>query len=433
MVYRTTSRSGAMENPAYDGGYSPNEWSNPDMMLKNGQMPYASKQATSPTQAPPPEPPVMGSTAPVLNRSRPTYEQSTPGAWNYQGNLPGVPGNFHNAKQYGHIDFNAPDVPQQFHNAGKYAPQGWNQPELREGWDAPTWQGFNASDFQEYKDPGYDYRLAQGQQAMMRQAAAGSGAFGGATGKALVRYGQQQGANEFAAARNRAMQDYQTGLNRAQLDRQVSQQDYQNQLQQNLYDRQFGQQDFLNQQGIADRRNQFGQQQFTNQFNIADRTAQTDQQTFSNFNNIAQQENAFGQQQFQNRMDVDQQQRRRALEDYKIAEARAVQNRAFNMQDLSLENSARAAEFAQLSGMSSTGLQATGQTISGGNQATVGGAQANTQAGGAAGAGAMGAANAAVQGYQHSYNAWRDQAAMSAQMSAGLMGMAGTIIGAAIM
>ena len=343
---------------------------------------------------------------PVYQGGRPSYNQSTPGAWNYQSNLPGSPSQFHSASQYGNIGFNAPGVPNQFHSASQHAPQGW---------DAPTWQGFNAQDFQQYKDPGYEYRMAQGQQALMRQAAAGSGAFGGAAGKALVRYGQQQGANEFAAARNRAMQDYQTGLNRAQLDRGVQQQD------------------FMNQQGMADRRNQFGQQQFQNRFNISDRQMQAQQQTFSNFNSVAQQQNAFNQQQFQNQFDTANQQRRNELESYKIAEARAVQNRAFNMQDLAQENSARAAEFAQLSGMSNQGLNAVGITNDAGNRAMQGQTSSNAQAADAAGSGAMGAANAGVQGYQMSYNAWRDQASMSAQMSAGLMGMAGTIIGAAIM
>ena len=426
MVYRKTTRSEGMANPDYDGG-TPNKWESPNM-VKTGGNPsslYGKQEVeTMPTQ--------QSSPPPVLNRNRPTYNQSTPGNFNFNYQNVSTP-DFMGSRDRAEVGFNAPDVPQQFHHASQYAPQGWDNPALREGWKPPTWEGFNAQDFQEYKDPGYDYRLAQGQQAMMRQAAAGSGAFGGATGKALVRYGQQQGANEFAAARNRAMQDYQTGLNRAQLDRQVSQQDYQNQLQQNLYDRQFGQQDFMNQQGIADRRNQFGQQQFTNQFNNSAQEMQAQQQTFQNFNNVNQQQNQFNQQNYQNQVTAEDQRRRRSLEEYKIAEARAVQNRAFNMQDLAQENAARAAEFAQLSGMSNAGLQATGQTISGGNQATAGGAQANTQVGDAAGSGAMGAANAAVQGYQHSYNAWRDQAAMSAQMSAGLMGMAGTIIGAAIM
>ena len=407
--------------------------------------------------------------SPVFKKTHDSYKKSTPGAWNFKSNAPGVPNtirspSFSSASKHANVNFNAPEagfinardqIPGQFHNAGQYAPDGWNAPRLREGWDAPTWQGFNAQDFEQYKDPGYHMRLAEGERALMRQAAAGSGAYGGSTGKALVRYGQQQGANEFAAARGRAMQDYQTRLHKSQLNRQVSQQDYQNQLQQRLYDRQFGQQDFLNQQGIADRHNQFNQQRFQNFNNvaqqentynmgIADRDFQAQQQRFSNFNNIAQQRNAFAQanhrsavqqaqQQYQNQVAAEQQRRRQELEDYKIAEARAVQNRAFNMQDLAQENAARAAEFAQLTGMSNQGLQATGQTISGGNQATGAEAQSNLQGASAAGQGAMGAANAAVQGYQYSYNAWRDQAAMSAQMSSSLFGMAGTIIGAGIM
>ena len=266
--------------------------------------PPAPVQTTPPVQPPAPVPNQPMPT-PTFNPVRPTYDQATPGDWNYQmGNVP----------------------------------------------EAARWQGFNAQDFQNYKDPGYDYRLAQGQQALMRQQAAGSGAFGGAAGKALVRYGQQQGSNEFAAARNRAMQDYQIGVNRQQQD-----------------------------------------------------------------------------------MDREQLMRRNSLEDYKIAEARAVQNRAFNMQDLAQENQARAAEFAQLSGMSSQGLNAVGMTTQAGNQAVQGQTQANMQGANAQGQGAIGAANASLQGYQMSYNAWRDSAMMSTTMSGALMGMAGTIIGAAIM
>lgn len=47
------------------------------------------------------------------------------------------------------------------------------------------------------KSPGYEFRLGEGQKALERSAAARGGLFGGATGKALTRYGQDYGSNEY--------------------------------------------------------------------------------------------------------------------------------------------------------------------------------------------------------------------------------------------
>ena len=60
---------------------------------------------------------------------------------------------------------------------------------------------FGAEDFQ--KDPGYDFRLQEGQRALERSAAARGNLFSGATGTALTRYGQDYGSNEFKNAYNR--------------------------------------------------------------------------------------------------------------------------------------------------------------------------------------------------------------------------------------
>ena|SRR3990167_1736243 len=60
---------------------------------------------------------------------------------------------------------------------------------------------FGAEDFQ--KDPGYDFRLQEGQKALERGAAASGGLFSGRTGKALTQYGQDYGSNEFMNAYNR--------------------------------------------------------------------------------------------------------------------------------------------------------------------------------------------------------------------------------------
>lgn len=52
-------------------------------------------------------------------------------------------------------------------------------------------------------DPGYAFRLAEGQKALERSAAARGGLMSGATGKALTRYGQEMGSQEYANAFNR--------------------------------------------------------------------------------------------------------------------------------------------------------------------------------------------------------------------------------------
>lgn len=53
-------------------------------------------------------------------------------------------------------------------------------------------------------DPGYAFRLEEGQKALERSAAARGGLLSGATGKNLLRYGQQMGSQEYQNAYNRA-------------------------------------------------------------------------------------------------------------------------------------------------------------------------------------------------------------------------------------
>jgi hypothetical protein len=60
---------------------------------------------------------------------------------------------------------------------------------------------FTAGDFQ--KDPGYEFRMAEGQKALERSAAARGGLRGGRTLKALSRYGQDFASNEYQNAYNR--------------------------------------------------------------------------------------------------------------------------------------------------------------------------------------------------------------------------------------
>jgi hypothetical protein len=64
---------------------------------------------------------------------------------------------------------------------------------------------FTSADFQQ--DPGYAFRMAEGQKALERSAAARGGLQGGAFGKALSRYGQDYASNEYGNAYNRFNQD----------------------------------------------------------------------------------------------------------------------------------------------------------------------------------------------------------------------------------
>lgn len=52
-------------------------------------------------------------------------------------------------------------------------------------------------------DPGYDFRLAEGEKAMQRMQSAGGTRYGGGALKAAMRYGQDYSSNEFSNAVNR--------------------------------------------------------------------------------------------------------------------------------------------------------------------------------------------------------------------------------------
>jgi len=64
-------------------------------------------------------------------------------------------------------------------------------------------------------DPGYAFRLAEGQKALDRQAAARGGLISGGALKAATRYGQEMGSQEFQNAYQRAMAQEATNYNRA--------------------------------------------------------------------------------------------------------------------------------------------------------------------------------------------------------------------------
>jgi hypothetical protein len=63
------------------------------------------------------------------------------------------------------------------------------------------------------KDPGYGFRLAEGQKALDRQAAARGGLISGGALKAAQRYGQEMGTQEYTNAFNRYQTERQARLN----------------------------------------------------------------------------------------------------------------------------------------------------------------------------------------------------------------------------
>lgn len=71
---------------------------------------------------------------------------------------------------------------------------------------------FTMADFA--KDPGYQFRMDEGQKALERSAAARGGLLSGGTGRALTRYGQDYGSQEYSNAYGRFNADRTTRFNR---------------------------------------------------------------------------------------------------------------------------------------------------------------------------------------------------------------------------
>lgn len=65
----------------------------------------------------------------------------------------------------------------------------------------------------EQNDPGYQFRLAEGQKALERSAAAKGNLLTGGTAKAEQAYGQNYASNEYQNVYNRSLQQYQQGYN----------------------------------------------------------------------------------------------------------------------------------------------------------------------------------------------------------------------------
>lgn len=78
----------------------------------------------------------------------------------------------------------------------------------------PASFSFTGADFNKFQDPGYAFRLAEGQRALDRTAAARGGLISGNALKAAQRYGQEMGSQEFQNAYNRALTGYNAAVQR---------------------------------------------------------------------------------------------------------------------------------------------------------------------------------------------------------------------------
>jgi len=67
---------------------------------------------------------------------------------------------------------------------------------------------FSFSNQAMYQDPGYAFRLSEGQKTLDRQAAARGGLISGGALKAATRFGQDMGSQEYQSAYNRALTGY---------------------------------------------------------------------------------------------------------------------------------------------------------------------------------------------------------------------------------
>jgi hypothetical protein len=75
---------------------------------------------------------------------------------------------------------------------------------------ASKYTPFSMAQFQ--ADPGYGFRLSEGQKALERSAAARGGLISGGAAKAATRYGQEMASNEYTNAFNRYQQERQARL-----------------------------------------------------------------------------------------------------------------------------------------------------------------------------------------------------------------------------
>ncbi|MCY4358385.1 MAG: hypothetical protein OXD01_12795 [Gammaproteobacteria bacterium] len=137
-------------------------------------------------------------------------------------------------------------------------------------------------------DPGYQFRLAEGEKAIRRAANAGSGARTGATFKALMGHGQGLASAEYDAAYQRAMQQYRT--NRENRFREQ--------------DDDFRLQNFDRQSQMRDQDNRFLTDTFNRQSEMRDQDNQFRTDTFNRDSQMRDQDNQFRSAEFDRQTDI---------------------------------------------------------------------------------------------------------------------------------
>lgn len=78
--------------------------------------------------------------------------------------------------------------------------------------DTPDFE-FTSDLFEQYKDPSYEWRVAEGTKAIDASASARGNLFSGAQGKKIAEYGQNMASQEYTNAFNRAKSVYDTNMN----------------------------------------------------------------------------------------------------------------------------------------------------------------------------------------------------------------------------
>lgn len=110
---------------------------------------------------------------------------------------------------------NSADVQKQMYDQTRKDNEAWRNAgvdALKQMQDPGFQKSFTMSDFA--ADPGYQFRMNEGQKALERQAAAKGTSGGGATMKALARYGQDYSSGEYQKAYDRYNNDQTTRYNR---------------------------------------------------------------------------------------------------------------------------------------------------------------------------------------------------------------------------
>jgi hypothetical protein len=143
---------------------------------------------------------------------------------------------------------------------------------------------YSAPQFSYSQDPGYQFQLQQGRNAIQSSASAGGGMLSGATQKALAKYGVGLANQNYGDAYNRYANDrsfdynnYLSQLGQYNTNRNVAQNAWDTQLGQYNADRNFG-------ANRADAYNQYGMANEQNRYAAANQQAQQD---FSNRNVLA--------------------------------------------------------------------------------------------------------------------------------------------------